>query len=98
MGGRRTAAPSDQLPQAGPSVFRGLPGWVPKLLIAPDRAYQSSLRVSSGRSRCAPSWEIVAGRKPGRTRDDQVTIADLTGVGFQDTAIASLAFERLAGR
>jgi ornithine cyclodeaminase len=42
--------------------------------------------------------EIVAGRKPGRTRDDQVTIADLTGVGFQDTAIASLAFERLAGR
>jgi ornithine cyclodeaminase len=35
--------------------------------------------------------EIVAGRKPGRTRDDQITIADLTGVGFQDTAIASRA-------
>ena len=35
---------------------------------------------------------IVAGRKPGRTSDTQITIADLTGVGFQDTAIASAAF------
>jgi ornithine cyclodeaminase len=35
--------------------------------------------------------EIVAGRKPGRTRDSQITIVDLTGVGFQDTAIASRA-------
>jgi ornithine cyclodeaminase len=32
---------------------------------------------------------IVSGRKPGRTSDSQITIADLTGVGFQDTAIAS---------
>lgn len=37
--------------------------------------------------------EIVAGMKPGRTRDDQITIADLTGVGFQDTAIAARALE-----
>jgi ornithine cyclodeaminase len=36
---------------------------------------------------------IVAGRKPGRTTDAEITIADLTGVGFQDTAIASAAFE-----
>lgn len=35
--------------------------------------------------------EIVAGLKPGRTSARQITIADLTGVGFQDTAIASLA-------
>jgi ornithine cyclodeaminase len=40
--------------------------------------------------------EIVAGLKPGRTRDDQITIADLTGVGFQDTAIASAAYASLA--
>jgi len=40
--------------------------------------------------------EIVAGVKPGRTRADQITIADLTGVGFQDTAIASRALARLA--
>jgi len=39
--------------------------------------------------------EIVAARKPGRTRADEITIADLTGVGFQDTAIASRALERI---
>ena len=37
--------------------------------------------------------EIVAGVKPGRTSAEQITIADLTGVGFQDTAIASKAIE-----
>jgi ornithine cyclodeaminase len=39
--------------------------------------------------------ELVAGVKPGRTSADQLTIADLTGVGFQDTAIASIALECL---
>ena len=34
---------------------------------------------------------IAAGKKPGRTNDREITIADLTGVGFQDTAIASAA-------
>jgi ornithine cyclodeaminase len=34
---------------------------------------------------------IVAGRRAGRTSDRQITIADLTGVGFQDTAIATAA-------
>jgi ornithine cyclodeaminase/alanine dehydrogenase-like protein (mu-crystallin family) len=35
--------------------------------------------------------EIVAGRRQGRVTAGQLTIADLTGVGFQDTAIASAA-------
>jgi ectoine utilization protein EutC len=38
--------------------------------------------------------EIIAGQKAGRTRPDQITIADLTGTGIQDTAIATLAFAR----
>ncbi|ACS59448.1 ectoine utilization protein EutC [Rhizobium leguminosarum] len=38
--------------------------------------------------------QIVAGRTRGRTRNDQITIADLTGTGIQDTAIATLAFTR----
>ncbi len=37
--------------------------------------------------------EVVAGAKPGRTTAAQITIADLTGVGFQDTAIASRAID-----
>ncbi|MBB4233229.1 ectoine utilization protein EutC [Rhizobium mongolense] len=38
--------------------------------------------------------EIIAGRIVGRSNDRQITIADLTGTGIQDTAIASLALER----
>lgn len=38
---------------------------------------------------------IVAGSTPGRTDEAQITIADLTGVGFQDTAIASFAYSTL---
>ena len=39
--------------------------------------------------------EIVTGRAAGRTSPSEITIADLTGVGFQDTAIASAALELL---
>ena len=39
--------------------------------------------------------EVVAGRKPGRTAAEQITICDLTGVGFQDTAIAAFAWSRV---
>jgi ornithine cyclodeaminase len=41
--------------------------------------------------------EIVADRTPGRTSASQITIADLTGVGFQDTAIASRAIDLVTG-
>jgi ornithine cyclodeaminase len=41
--------------------------------------------------------EIVAGIKKGRTTGQQITIADLTGVGFQDTAIASRAITLIVG-
>lgn len=37
--------------------------------------------------------QVVAGTKPGRTSDGQITICDLTGVGFQDTAIAATAWK-----
>lgn len=53
-------------------------------LLRPDRVH-------------AELGEIVAGRKPGRTTARQITIADLTGVGFQDTAIASKALELVNG-
>jgi len=34
--------------------------------------------------------EIAAGKKPGRTTDREITVADLTGVGVQDAALAEL--------
>ncbi|AAB91864.1 conserved ornithine cyclodeaminase; ectoine utilization protein EutC (plasmid) [Sinorhizobium fredii NGR234] len=42
--------------------------------------------------------EVIAGVKTGRTRESDITIADLTGTGVQDTAIATLAFQRAEER
>ncbi|CDX18189.1 Ornithine cyclodeaminase 1 [Mesorhizobium sp. SOD10] len=38
--------------------------------------------------------QIIAGGKPGRRSVSDITIADLTGTGVQDTAIATLARDR----
>jgi ornithine cyclodeaminase/alanine dehydrogenase-like protein (mu-crystallin family) len=38
--------------------------------------------------------EVVVGRKPGRTDDDEITIFDSTGLAIQDVASAALAYER----
>jgi ectoine utilization protein EutC len=38
--------------------------------------------------------EITAGRAPGRRSEGEVTVADLTGTGVQDTAIALLAYRK----
>ena len=39
--------------------------------------------------------DLAAGRLPGRKQDDEITIADLTGVGVQDAAIAATVVESL---
>ncbi len=51
-------------------------------------------RVITRRSISAELGEIVLGRKPGRENDLQVTVADLTGLGVQDAAAASLVYEK----
>lgn len=38
--------------------------------------------------------DIVLGRASGRTDDRAITVCDLTGVGVQDAAVASLVLER----
>lgn len=38
--------------------------------------------------------QVIAGPAPGRISPTQITIADLTGTGIQDTAIAALALTR----
>jgi ornithine cyclodeaminase/alanine dehydrogenase-like protein (mu-crystallin family) len=38
--------------------------------------------------------DLTSGRHPGRTADRQITICDLTGVGVQDAAIATHAYEK----
>lgn len=38
--------------------------------------------------------EIAAGFRPGRETEDEITVADLTGLGVQDAAMAGLVTER----
>jgi ectoine utilization protein EutC len=42
--------------------------------------------------------QVVAGQRPGRTAEHDITVCDLTGTGAQDTAIANLAAERARAR
>ncbi len=73
-------------------------------LYVPDRLSQTrslgELRsaIAAGNIAADASFDelgtIVAGKAPGRTSPDAITIADLTGTGVQDTAIATLAHER----
>jgi ornithine cyclodeaminase/alanine dehydrogenase-like protein (mu-crystallin family) len=42
--------------------------------------------------------EIVAGRKPGRERDDEVIVFDSTGMALQDVAAASIVYDRAVAR
>jgi ornithine cyclodeaminase/alanine dehydrogenase-like protein (mu-crystallin family) len=53
--------------------------------------------IEAGVARLEDAVEIgdaAAGRAPGRTSEDQLTVCDLTGVGVQDVAAAALALER----
>jgi ornithine cyclodeaminase len=54
-------------------------------------------RFSPGRLH-AELGEIAAGLKPGRTSDAEITVADLTGVGIQDAAVANLVVEEALRR
>jgi len=42
--------------------------------------------------------EIVAGKKPGRKSDQEITIFDSTGMALQDVAAAGLVYERAVAR
>jgi len=50
--------------------------------------------VIADESGLAELGQVLAGQRPGRTSEAQVTLCDLTGTGAQDTAMANLAFER----
>ena len=42
--------------------------------------------------------EIAAGNRPGRESDDEITVADLTGVGVQDAALAAFVVTQAEAR
>ncbi|MBC7281889.1 ectoine utilization protein EutC [Hoeflea sp.] len=73
-------------------------------LYVPDRLSQTRLMgelrtaIASGvvdaRAEFAELGAVVSGKAPGRVSDDAITLADLTGTGVQDTAIATFALSR----
>jgi ornithine cyclodeaminase len=42
--------------------------------------------------------ELLLGTKPGRQSEDEITVADLTGVGVQDAAVADFVMAEAEGR
>ena len=38
--------------------------------------------------------EVITGRKPGRTSDEEITLFDSTGIALQDSATVPLEYER----
>ncbi|MCV2873930.1 ectoine utilization protein EutC [Defluviimonas sp. WL0050] len=67
--------------QSQTALMGELRGAIEAGLVPPDRTFTEL-------------GDIVAGKAPGRTSPDQITIADLTGTGVQDTAIATFARQR----
>jgi ornithine cyclodeaminase len=50
--------------------------------------------ISEDDERIIELGDLTSGRKSGRQNDEQITIADLTGTGAQDTAIALLTYQK----
>jgi ornithine cyclodeaminase/alanine dehydrogenase-like protein (mu-crystallin family) len=38
--------------------------------------------------------DVVAGRRPGRTRDDEITVFDSSGTALQDVAAAVVVYDK----
>jgi ornithine cyclodeaminase len=72
-------------------------------LYVPDDLHQCRMygELQSGAekniARIATIGDIIAKVARGRERETEITVADLTGLGVQDTAIALEAYERLKG-
>ncbi|MEO0383812.1 MAG: ornithine cyclodeaminase family protein [Pseudomonadota bacterium] len=57
--------------------------------------YQTNKAGVAINGRTTELGRVLAGHEPGRTSDDEITIADLTGVAVQDIAIAKAVLAKL---
>jgi len=83
-----------------PAVFARLDRYVPDRLaqtrLLGELHHAVAAGVVAADAGFAELGAVVAGLAPGRAGDRQITMADLTGTGVQDTAIATLAWQRAA--
>ena len=61
-------------------------------------ASQALRRGLIGEDKLVELGEVLQNKSLGRSSDDQVTIADLTGLAVQDLAVAEAVYERVSGR
>jgi ectoine utilization protein EutC len=89
-----------------PRILAQADKYVPDSLAAAARSGELRRAVEAGvfapESAYAELPALASGRRPGRAGADEITVADLTGLGIQDAAIAELvtrlAEQRGAGR
>ena len=84
-------------PQALAQVDRYVADRLSQTRILGELHHALAAGVIANESGLAELGQVLAGQRPGRTSDAQVTLCDLTGTGAQDTAMANLAFERAVG-
>ena len=83
-----------------PSVSRPCPPITPGPEVLSQTRILGELHHAIAAGQVAPDTdfptlgEIIAGQAKGRTSPADLTLADLTGTGVQDTAIATLARRR----
>jgi len=81
-----------------PALFARLDRYVPDRLAQTRRLGELHHAIAAGvvaaDAEFAELGAVVVGRPVGRTGADEITMADLTGTGVQDTAIATLAHQR----
>ena len=84
--------------EIAPGVFARLDRYVPDRLaqtrILGELHHAIVAGAVGGDADFAELGAVVAGRAPGRSAETDITLADLTGTGVQDTAIATLARQR----
>jgi ornithine cyclodeaminase/alanine dehydrogenase-like protein (mu-crystallin family) len=77
-------------------IFDATTGFAAALLL--DNGYLTNLRTGATGAVGEELGEVIIGQVPGRTDEQQSTVCDLTGVGVQDVAIATLAYQKAPNR
>lgn len=92
-------ADSEAKQELDPELFRGTKVVVDKLeqcAAIGDLHHALDAGVVTRANVHAELSEVVSGTKPGRTREDEVTIFDSTGIALEDVAAAAVVYEKAA--
>lgn len=85
--------------EVAPEVFEHLSAYVcdrlSQVRVLGELHHALAAAVVPAQTSFAELGQVIAGERPGRQSAQDITLCDLTGTGVQDTAIATLARQRL---